>query len=82
MPAAPATAPPPPAEPALPGITVPLGSCDATASGAEEAQVRLMRKRPGGLAELTLCAHHTERYWLVLIANGWVITRDQRGSLA
>ena len=55
-----------------------LGSCDATASGAEDAQVRLIRE----LAELHLCSHHFGELALALIAGGWVIAQDNRGKLA
>ncbi len=52
-----------------------LGSCDATASGAEDAQVRLIRE----LAELHLCSHHGSLYEADLLANGWRIVQDNRG---
>jgi len=54
-----------------------LASCDATASGAEDAQVRLAR----GRAVLDLCTHHLDVYGLELLANGWRVTHDNRGTL-
>lgn len=68
----------PAAEQLPPGIWVPLGSCDATASGAEEAQVSLSR----GLATLALCAHHFCGLELALASTGWRIVRDNRGLLS
>jgi len=51
-----------------------LAPCDRTASGAEDAQVRLAR----GKDVLDLCAHHFRKYGLALIATGWQITHDNR----
>jgi len=56
----------------------PLAPCDATATGSEDAQVRLTR----GRAELFLCGHHFHVYELVLLAEGWRITQDNRRFLA
>ena len=69
-PAARLAAPPPAAEAILPGqgsLTVP---CDATASGSEDARVRLAR----GTRELSLCSHHFAVHGLALLAAGWQIT--------
>lgn len=76
---------------AIPGVTkkpaagqvpsrliIPLPPCDATASGAEDAQVRLAR----GLRELTLCSHHYGEHALALIAAGWHVTNDNRALLS
>ncbi len=54
-----------------PGLLAP---CDATASGAEDAQVRLAR----GLFVLDLCSHHLAEHELDLVAAGWHITHDNR----
>ena len=53
----------------------PLGPCDATASGSEDAQVQLRRE----LDEICLCGHHHRALETVLEASGWVITHDNRG---
>jgi hypothetical protein len=58
-------------------LWVPLAPCDATASGSEDAQVRLVR----GLSELALCAHHYGELELILAAAGWRVTHDNRGLL-
>ena len=55
---------------------LPLGPCDATASGAEDAQVRLTR----GLDELALWAHHYAGLETALSAAGWVISHDNRAQ--
>ena len=55
-----------------------LAPCDRTASGAEDAQVRLAK----GDAVLDFCASHFRRYGLALIATGWQITHDNRGTLS
>ncbi len=72
-------APGPAAEkiPAPGGSGARLAPCDATASAAEDAQVRLARGRD----VLDLCAHHFDEYGLELLANGWHITHDNRGAL-
>ena len=57
-------------------LWIPLGPCDATASGSEDAQVRLEK----GRSVLSLCAHHASLYELVLIAAGWRVTQDNRGG--
>lgn len=54
----------------------PLAPCDATASGSEDAQVRLAK----GRLELALCAHHYEQLEYVLAAAGWRVTQDCRGG--
>ncbi len=69
---------PPAAETILPVLQNPLGSCDATASGAEDAQVGLTR----GLAELSLCGHHFTLYESKLHAAGWQVIYDHRSELA
>jgi hypothetical protein len=51
--------------------------CDATASGAEDAQVGL---RLGPLA-LFFCAHHYREFEIVLVASGWRVVIDNRGAL-
>ncbi len=65
----------PAAEQVTPGLWFPLGSCDATASGSEDAQVQFTR----GQLTLNFCQHHTCLYELVLAADGWQITHDNRG---
>jgi len=68
--------PGPPAEEKIaPGMRVPPGPCDATASGSEDAQVWLAK----GRFVLALCAHHASLYGRALIAAGWQVTRDYRG---
>ena len=69
----------PPAVKAIrpPGKGVWLALCDATASGAEDAQVRLARGRD----VLDFCAHHFSVYELDLAAAGWRVTHDNRGQL-
>jgi hypothetical protein len=62
----------PPAEPALPAL---LAACDAVASGAENAQVRVVRA-PGEM--LDLCRHHFAEYEWVLAVAGWRVTCDNR----
>lgn len=59
-----------------PRLRIPLAPCDATASGSEDAQVRLAK----GRLELALCAHHYEQLELVLAAAGWRVTQDNRGG--
>ena len=61
----------------LPGKGAWLALCDATASGAEDAQVRLAK----GVSVLDLCAHHLGVHGLDLLAAGWSITHDNRGAL-
>jgi hypothetical protein len=63
----------PPAE-AIP--PVPLGPCDAAASGVCTALIRLERED----AEILLCGHHGSVHELALIAARWVITRDDRDA--
>jgi hypothetical protein len=53
---------------------VPLGQCDATASGAENALVRLVKDDQA----LCLCGSHYHRKALALTAAGWAITQDDR----
>lgn len=65
----------PAAEQVPPGLWISLGPCDATSSGAEDAQVLLVKDRLG----IALCGHHADQYGLALIAAGWRITRDNRG---
>lgn len=65
----------PAAEQVPPGLWIPLAQCDATASGAEDAQVQLAK----GRSELALCAHHYQELEFVLATAGWRITRDNRG---
>jgi hypothetical protein len=60
------------------GLWIPLGPCDATASGAEDAQVCLSR---GRAEELALCAHHFCELEFILAIAGWRVTRDYRGLL-
>ncbi len=67
----------PAAEQAPSRLWVPLGSCDATASGSEDAQVRLARN----LGELAFCHHHYSALEFVLAAAGWQVTHDFRKSL-
>jgi hypothetical protein len=55
----------------------PLIPCDATASKAEFAQVHLTR----GKATLALCGHHFSQHETVLLAAGWQVTSDSRGTL-
>jgi hypothetical protein len=62
---------PPPAEYIPAG---PLGSCDAAASGSEDALVRLVK---GGLM-LCLCGHHADQHELAMTAAGWVVIWDNR----
>ena len=69
---------PPAAESIKAGVIVPLGPCDATASGAEDAQVRLVRER----AESCRCGHHYQGMEYMLAAAGWRVTHDNRGRLA
>ena len=52
--------------------------CDATASGAELAQVQLARDK----LILALCAHHYGQYEQVLLSAGWRVISDTRGSLS
>jgi hypothetical protein len=59
------------------GLRVPLAPCDATASGAEDAQVRLAK----GSAELFLCAHHFGELEFALAVSGWRVTHDNRDRL-
>lgn len=59
------------------GLRILLAPCDATASGAEDAQVRLVRE----LSELAFCGHHYGELALALLAAGWRVTHDNRGSL-
>jgi len=68
----------PAAEALPPGPYVLLPSCDATASGSEGAQVRLVR----GRAVLFFCGHHASRHELALIAAGWRVTDDNRRFLS
>ena len=65
----------PAAEQVPAGLWVLLAPCDATASGAEDAQVQLAK----GRLELSLCSHHYQELELILAAAGWRITRDNRG---
>jgi hypothetical protein len=67
---------PPEIEKITPGppLVIPMRPCDATASGAEESRVRLVK----GALELCFCAHHASRFELELVASGWVITHDYR----
>lgn len=74
---------PPAAESITPGPAFPLGPCDVTASGAEDAQVRLIRDVSGlPFRELCFCGHHANELALGLIANGWILTHDYRSGLA
>ena len=68
----PAAGPPPPAEVIPAG---PLGQCDATASGSEDALIRL--SGPAGRL-LELCGSHFRRHELALTAAGWVVIWDTR----
>ena len=56
------------------GLPLPLGPCDATASGSEDAQVRLAR----GRRVLALCAHHRCSTSCALAVAGWQVTWDNR----
>jgi hypothetical protein len=76
-PAARLAAPPPAAEAIPPGQGFLFTPCDATASGSEDAQVRLAR----GAGVLSLCAHHYSKHELALLAAGWRIVSDNRGNL-
>jgi hypothetical protein len=62
---------PPPVEKLPPE---PFGQCDATASGAEDAIVRLARN----LRVIELCRHHAREHELAMCAAGWVIIWDGR----
>jgi hypothetical protein len=64
----------PEAEGTRPGIWVPLAPCDATASGAEDGQVRLAM----GGHELALCGHHADMHEFALAVSGWRVTHDNR----
>jgi hypothetical protein len=57
------------------GPRLPLAPCDATASGAEDAQVRLAK----GSRELLLCGHHYAGLASALAGSGWQVTHDNRG---
>jgi hypothetical protein len=59
------------------GTHIPLGACDATASGSEDAQVRLARR--GAASVLSLCAHHYSELEFALAVAGWQVTWDNRG---
>jgi hypothetical protein len=59
------------------GTHIPLGPCDATASGSEDAQVRLARRG----SVLCLCGHHAAMYELTLAVSGWEVTWDNRDPL-
>ena len=63
----------PAAERILPGMRFP--ACDATASGAENGQVRVTR----GRYELSFCGHHADVHELALAIAGWRVTHDNRG---
>jgi hypothetical protein len=76
-PAARLASPQPAAEAIPPGQGFLLTPCDATASGSEDAQVRLAR----GAGVLSLCAHHFTVHELALFAAGWRIVADNRGAL-
>jgi hypothetical protein len=60
-----------------PGRGVLFTPCDATASGSEDAQVRMAR----GAAVLDLCGHHAGEYGLALLAAGWRVIIDNRSHL-
>ena len=60
-----------------PGQGFLLTPCDATASGSEDAQVRLAR----GAAVLDLCSHHYSKLELALLAAGWRVIIDNRSNL-
>ena len=69
----------PPAAESVPAHTVlSFIPCDATASGAETAQVQLDR----GAVVLSLCGHHFAVYELILLSAGWRITSDTRSQLS
>jgi hypothetical protein len=65
----------PAAEQVPSGLWIPLAPCDATASGAEDAQVHLVR----GRLELSLCSHHYSELEFALIVAGWRVVHDNRG---
>jgi hypothetical protein len=56
------------------GTHIPLGSCDATASGSEDAQVRVARVG----SVLALCSHHYREMEAALAVSGWRVTWDNR----
>ena len=62
----------PAAERILPGMRFP--ACDATASGAEDAQVRMAK----GHLELAFCGHHADLHEIALAISGWRVTHDNR----
>ena len=72
-----AVPPPPDAAPSSVIQGERLALCDATASGAEDAQVRLAR----GKVVLDLCSHHFRELEFVLAVSGWQVTHDNRGRL-
>jgi hypothetical protein len=76
-PAARLAAPQPAAEAIPPGGGSLAAPCDATASGSEDAQVRLAR----GAFVLDFCGHHADEFGLVLLAAGWRVIADNRGAL-
>jgi len=76
-PAARLAAPQPAAEAIPPGQGFLFTPCDATASGSEDAQVRLAR----GAGVLSLCSHHYYEHELALFTAGWRIVADNRGAL-
>ena len=76
-PAARLSGPQPAAEAILPGQGSLFTPCDATASGSEDAQVRLAR----GAAVLDFCGHHADEFGLFLLAAGWRVIADNRGGL-
>ena len=77
-PAARLAAPPPAAGAIPPGHGSLTAPCDATASGSEDAQVRLAR----GTRELSLCSHHFSLHEFELAVQGWRVTHDNRGGLS
>lgn len=59
------------------GLRVSLAPCDAEASGAVDAQVRLAK----GGQELNFCGHHYQELEFMLAVAGWRVTCDNRGRL-
>lgn len=57
----------------------PRDRCDATASGSEQAFVRLKHKDTGHV--LQFCSHHTARYEADLIGKGFLMMEDLRSTV-
>jgi hypothetical protein len=61
--------------PTFPALTMST-RCDATASGSEQAVVKVVKDNK----ELNLCSHHAYKHEIILGVEGWIVREDIRAT--